>query len=85
MKVEVKLFGGLRVYTTDRGRQFSFELPEGSTGKDLLVALGVPPSEVWLVGVNGDLAEEDRILSDGDRVMLIEPVGGGGFGRTSKV
>ena len=77
MNIEVRLFGGLRVYASDRGRQFTLELPEGATVQDLLAALGIPPGEVWLVSLDETLVKDDHVLHDGDRVMLVEPVGGG--------
>ncbi len=52
-------------------------LPEGATAADLIRDLGIPPADVTILFVNGQHAEPDRVLADGDRVGLFPPVGGG--------
>lgn len=53
------------------------ELKAGPSVGDLFKLLGKPENEVWMVNVNGLLANQEYILKDGDEVALFEPVGGG--------
>lgn len=59
-------------------RQLKVTLPPGSTLLDLLGALNVEldPDQLMLV-VNGVMADEHTLLSDGDRVNLMPAISGG--------
>ena len=64
-------------------REFSIELPSGSTVADLTDAVRAlyprlaPPDVKIVVAVNADYAEPDDVLHTGDDVCLIPPVSGG--------
>jgi len=59
-------------------RQLDVTLPEGSDLLDLLRELQVEfdPEQIMLV-VNGIMADEHTLLSDGDRVNLMPAISGG--------
>jgi len=53
-----------------RKRDFERILPETTTVKDLIEGCGVPHTEVDLILVNGEPADFDRRVTDGDRVSV---------------
>lgn len=84
MKVEVRLYAGLREKLPDapRGRA-GLDLPEGATLQDLLDRLDIPDRLAQMVLVNGVQsprarpARASRPLADGDSVAIFPPVAGG--------
>ena len=79
MKVRVRLYAtlarslpGLRA-----GEPVERNLAEGATVDDLVESVGLPPSEVRLVFVNGLSRAVDQTLAPGDEVGLFPPIGGG--------
>ncbi len=79
MKIEVNLFATLTKYNVAEGGGKTLYVPmeEGSTILELMETLEVPREEVKLRFLNGKAAKEDALLSDGDRLGLFPPVGGG--------
>ncbi len=79
MKIEVNLFASLARYKPENtGRHSWIETcPEGTLVIDFLHQLNVPEEEVKLIFVNGKHAKGDNVLSEGDRVGIFPPVGGG--------
>ncbi|RDV83569.1 MoaD/ThiS family protein [Ammonifex thiophilus] len=79
MRVEVRLFGGLEKFVKDVrfGEGFPVDLPEGGRVAELLDRLGIPPSQVFSVLINGRHASLADVLREGDRVALFPPLGGG--------
>jgi molybdopterin synthase sulfur carrier subunit len=77
--IEVRLFATLRRHAPSGSEAgvFSVRIPAGSTITDLLKTINVDPAEVHLFMVNGVSVNRERILSEGDRVGLFPPVGGG--------
>ncbi|MEW6262909.1 MAG: MoaD/ThiS family protein [Thermodesulfobacteriota bacterium] len=79
MTVKVKLSSVLRGlvqgYQPDNG--LDYDLEPGRTVAQLLESLGIPAKKVKIIMVNGHHASLDQALSDGDRVGLFPPVGGG--------
>jgi hypothetical protein len=80
--VEVWLYGPLTHYAPAPSKsgyaRVDLSLPEGSTMRDLLRLLRIPPKEKGITFVNGDLtdmpgldADADRVLNDGDRIGLM--------------
>ena len=59
-------------------RQLELTLPPGSSLLDLLGELNIEldPEQIMLV-VNGVMADEHTLLSDGDRVNLMPAISGG--------
>ena len=84
MKVEVRLFAGLRERLPGalRGRA-TVELPEDASLQDLLDELAIEPRMAQMVLVNGAQAPRDpaaraaRRLAAGDSVAVFPPVAGG--------
>ncbi|MGH2584879.1 MAG: MoaD/ThiS family protein [Dehalococcoidia bacterium] len=76
--VRVSLFADLRRFLPpgEDGPQ-TFTLPAGSTVADLLAAIGVPPEDEVTPGLNGELAQRDTALHDGDDLVLFSPMEGG--------
>lgn len=78
MRVEVRLFAGLREQAGTRSR--TLDLADGATAGDVWRALelGTEP-EGLMIAVNRAYAERDHVLGEGDEVALIPPVSGGDF------
>ncbi len=81
MELSVRLFA---LYRERAGtKEFSLELPGGSTVADLTDAVRAryprlaPPDVKIVVAVNADYAEPEEVLKSGDDVCLIPPVSGG--------
>jgi sulfur carrier protein ThiS len=79
--LEVWLYGPLARYAGEQSQgsyaELHLELPTGSTMRDLLDHLGLPPEEKGITFVNGNLAalpgldtDRDLVLHDGDRVGI---------------
>ena len=79
IKVEFRLYAGLRRYVPGirMGEAKKLELPEGTTLSELYEMLKVPPGEVKRTFVSGLSKGSDHVLTDGDRVALFPPIGGG--------
>lgn len=76
--VRVKLYGDLRKYVGRNAPDAqTISLPAGSTGVDLLAAVGVQSQDQVTFGLNGALAEREVVLTDGDDVQLFGPMEGG--------
>ena len=74
--IQVKLYATLRKFAPDGGPD-RFELDTGATVGHLLDNLGIPAAEAKLVFVNGKKADLAAVLTDGERVGIFPPVGGG--------
>ncbi|KJS18046.1 MAG: molybdopterin converting factor, small subunit [Peptococcaceae bacterium BRH_c4b] len=79
MKLEVRVFSGLEKYLPGItfGQAFEIDVPEGTTGRGLLVKLAIPESQVFSMLANGRHFSFDQKFHPGDRVALFPPVGGG--------
>jgi sulfur carrier protein ThiS len=76
----MKLYAGglLDFYLPDHRNRVEVELKEPTRLSEILVRVGIPPAEVHLVVVNGELVElEAAVVSDEDEVKLYPPVNGG--------
>jgi sulfur carrier protein ThiS len=76
----MKLYAGglLDFYLPGHRNQVEVELKEPSRLSEILTSLGIPPAEVQLVVVNGELVELDEtVVSDQDEVKVYPPVNGG--------
>lgn len=74
MEIEVRLFASLRKYTNQKDK---IELEDGASVSDFLQRIGVPPSEVAIILVNGRHAAQDQPLHDGETVSLFPAIAGG--------
>ncbi|MBO8138190.1 MAG: MoaD/ThiS family protein [Desulfotomaculum sp.] len=79
MLLEVRLYSGLEKYVQGAkyGKPMKVEMPDGTTGRQLLDKLGIPQEQVFSILVNGTHRDRDEVMEDGDRVALFPPVGGG--------
>jgi molybdopterin converting factor small subunit len=79
MKITVKLHGILRDYRPRevKSDQFELEVGEAAVVRQTAEHFGIPPQQVHAVFVNGEDAELDTPLHDGDFVRLFPPVVGG--------
>jgi sulfur carrier protein ThiS len=79
IRVEVRLHASLERIRPrlKAGEALPLELREGTTVERMVEALDIPKKGIHLVIVNGRTRPLDHPLSDGDRVALFPPVGGG--------
>jgi molybdopterin converting factor small subunit len=75
LNIDLKLFATLSRYSPEGGNGYPLEIP--ATVDHLICDLGIPDAEVKLVFINGRKAKRSAPLSDGDRVGIFPPVGGG--------
>lgn len=75
--IRARAHGNLRRFFPGGREEADFTVPDGSVVADLLRHIGLPDEEVWLVSVNGRLAEAEQALADGDVVHVFAPVAGG--------
>jgi len=75
IRIDVKLNASLRRYdhTHSEHGLVPLELGEGSTVREVIGELGIPPEEAKMVILNGKGATLDAPLSNGDRVALFPP------------
>ena len=55
----------------------TFSLAPGATVAELMAEAGVPEEADITIGLNGDEAALESVLSDGDEVVLFSPMEGG--------
>lgn len=77
MNVRVRCFTGMRPYAPDGQGDFSLELVEGATLRELLRQLQVPADATPFIAVNGRRAEAHHTLHDGDEVVMFTTMEGG--------
>ncbi|MES0360073.1 MAG: MoaD/ThiS family protein [Anaerolineales bacterium] len=72
------LGGYLNFYNPQHGNWLVVDINQPSHLKEVLVELGIPVSDVYLVVLNGQLVElSETIVSGEDEVKLYPAVGGG--------
>lgn len=82
IKVTVKLYGVLRKHRPagvpgESHHSFEVDLQNGVTVAELAAHLGINAGSFSAVAINGEAAEEDSPLQDGDEVRLFPPSAGG--------
>ncbi|MBA2882437.1 molybdopterin converting factor small subunit [Desulfosalsimonas propionicica] len=80
MNVDFYLYASLARYLPEDARaekKTIVSVSPGTTARDLLKTFEVPEKEVKLVFVNGVRKNLDAVVSEGDRVGMFPPVGGG--------
>lgn len=77
MKIRVRCFTGMRPYAPDGKGDFELELAAGSRVAQLLDQMGVPADTRPFMAVNGSRSQRDRLLSEGDTVVLFTSMEGG--------
>jgi molybdopterin converting factor small subunit len=85
MTVQVRLFADLRRFLP-RGQDgpLSYHLRSGSTVRDVLSTIGIADDEEITAGLNGELAQRETPLHDGDELVLFSPMEGGAVGRMGR-
>ena len=78
ISVRVTLFADLRRFLPpgQEGPQ-RYTLPAGATVADLLATIGIRAEEEVTPGLNGELAQRETVLHDGDDLVLFSPMEGG--------
>ena len=76
--VTVRFFADLRRFLPkgEDGPQ-TYRVPAGATVADLLATIGLRQGEQVTVGLNGELAQRETPLQDGDDLLLVNPMEGG--------
>jgi molybdopterin synthase sulfur carrier subunit len=74
MKLEIKLFASLQKFMPNAEK---VELDDNCTVSDLLRKIGINPSEVAIILVNGQHVELDQALSENETVAIFPPIAGG--------
>lgn len=74
MKVIVKLFATLR---EGRWQIKELEISHKSTVSDICESIGINPSDVSIVMINGRISAKDKVIKEQDVIALFPPVGGG--------
>jgi molybdopterin synthase sulfur carrier subunit len=79
MKIKLNLYASLSEYLPDRarGNPNSLELREGTTIKQLIEQLHIPPDTPRIIFLNGVHAPVEALLNDGDRLGMFPPLAGG--------
>lgn len=79
MKIHVKLMATLRSKLPPESKGVAqFELEPGTTLRIVFQRLGLGESSVHVVMVNEELEpDRNRVLHDGDSLVLIPPIAGG--------
>ena len=79
MKIKIGLFASLSKYRSHPllSGEGAIALDEAISIAMLLKQLAIPEKEIRLIFVNGAHASLDTLVTDGDRVGLFPPIGGG--------
>jgi len=75
MRIFVKLFSNFAFYHSPS--KFSLEVPAGIRILDILKVLRIPEDLPRITLVNGQVADEENTLKEGDTVSVFSPVTGG--------
>lgn len=74
MKLEIKLFASFQKYMPNAEK---VELDDNGTVLDLLKKIGINPSEVAIILVNGRHVELNQTLFEGETIAIFPPIAGG--------
>ena len=78
MVLEVRLYATLRRYVpSSPNGVITVDVSDGMTVLDLVKKIDIDPTEIHLIMINGIGCEIEKLLTNGDRVALFPPVGGG--------
>ncbi len=79
MEVIVTLYATLiRHHPEGKGNEeFTVQLPDGATVKDLQNKIGIEEGEVRKVFTEHRSRPDDHVLKNGEKVAIFPPVGGG--------
>lgn len=77
MKITVELQGYLDQYAPTEEATFAYEMPDGATVGDVMKRLHLPEDLSAAAIVGGEASDPAQTLSEGDRLTLVPPLGGG--------
>jgi len=79
MRVTVRLNASLRRYIPSDadGSPFALDVDDGATVARVMSHLGVPDRQAQMVTVDGEQADVDTVLADGQELSLFPPLAGG--------
>lgn len=77
MHVEARLLLTFKDGVTDGRQPLRLELAPGSTVAQAIAALPLPPDARKVVLLNGRLAADAQVLTDGDALTVFPPLEGG--------
>ncbi|MBI2215882.1 MAG: MoaD/ThiS family protein [Candidatus Rokubacteria bacterium] len=79
MTIDVQLFATLARYLPpdSAGDAATLEIPEGTRVGDVIRLLGIPATMPRIVLVNGEDADDERVLQPRDVLSLVPPLAGG--------
>ena len=75
--IDVRLYADLAHDLREGAAEFQVTARPGLTVRDVLNEAGVRPRDVYIVMVNGRVANLDSPLADGDRLGLFPAISGG--------
>lgn len=75
MPIELKCYATLAPLAPSNAD--TFPISPGETVESVMNRLSIPLEEIKIIFVNGIAGSLDQALSDGDRVGVFPPVGGG--------
>jgi len=75
--IDVRLFATLPMRSTTGRKEFQLGPRPGLTVREVVEGEGLRVADVHIIMVNGLHGSLDSELSDGDRLALFPPVGGG--------
>jgi molybdopterin synthase sulfur carrier subunit len=81
VKIELYLYASFKNNLPEKsgGNSCILEIPDGTTIRELLSQLNIPPEAPKVIFLNGVHTKGDEVLKDGDRVGAFPPVAGGSF------
>jgi sulfur carrier protein ThiS len=81
VKVELHLYASFKNHLPEknRGNTCIMEIPDGTTIRELLSRLNIPPEAPKVIFLNGVHTKGDEVLKEGDRLGAFPPVAGGSF------
>ncbi len=76
--MKLKVGGALSFYTPAHARLVEVKLDKSTQLTDVLYKIGIPVGEVYIVSVNGELADlNEAFISPDDEVSVYSAVDGG--------
>lgn len=75
--IDFRLFATLPMRSATGRKEFQLDPTPGLTVRDVVEGEGIKPAEIHIVMINGLHGSLDSELSDGDRVGVFPPIGGG--------
>lgn len=78
MKISVNLYGSLRRFSnTANGGKWENDIQNGLEISEVISMIGIRKGEVAYINVNGVMVDEDYVIKENDRIILVTNVEGG--------